>query len=191
MATPAMDCADIGDRYFGECGESGANLDSTDGFSASLACSVASTSKGSSSFVVLGSGAARSNVVFNVRGDAPSDGLSMWFSKNTDSPGLCFLSPKAVLPGPSGAVVNNLSATLTDAFALLELENDGEDSGSGSQSDSRCTYESSEDPCSDLLAEIDALEEGKSAARRTSDPLEEPVVAPTISGCARDLSCAK
>ena len=185
-----MDCADIGDRYFGECGESGANSDSTDSFSTSLACSVASTSKGSSSFVVLGSGAARSNVAFNVRGDAPSDGLSTWFSKNTDSPGLCFLSPKAVLPGPSGAVVN-MSATLTDAFALLELEDDGESFGSGGRSDSHCTYESSEDPCSDLLAEIDALEEGKSASRRTSDPLEEPVVAPTISGCARDLSCAK
>lgn len=184
-----MDCADLGDRYFGECGESGANLDSTDSFSTSLACSVASTSKGSSSFVVLGSGAARSNVVFNVRGDAPSDSLSTWFSKNTDSPGLCFLSPKAVLPGPSGAVVN-MSATLTDAFALLELDNDGADSGSGSQSDSRCTYESSEDPCLDLLAEIDALEDGKSAQRRTSD-VEEPIAAPATSACARDLSCAK
>ena len=96
------------------------------------------------SFVTPGSDAARSN--------APNDELSNWFSRNTQSPGLCFLSPKAMMPGPSGApVATTLNTTLSSAFALLELDDDAESAGSGSNTDESCASYDSYDSLGDAF----------------------------------------
>ena len=117
---------------------------------ASGASTAKATPKGSSSasfcmqgsFVTPGLGAARSN--------APNDELSKWFSQNTQSPGLCFLSPKAMMPGPSGApVATTLNTTLSSAFALLELDDDAESAGSGSNTDESCVSYDSYDSLGD------------------------------------------
>ncbi len=127
--------------------------------------SAASTTKGK--LAAKGSFAVLPNAAFRRDSDGPKDGLSTWFSKHTESPGLCFLSPKAVLQGPSGAPVKNSSATLTDAFAMLELDDDAQSSGSGGSKSSLCSYDSTDDPGCDglfLSLELDGGADGKPLA---------------------------